>query len=276
MTIHVYLNGEYMPVEKAKISVMDRGFLFGDAVYEVVPVYDGACFLLDAHLDRLFYSLLQINMCSPLSKKQWADIIKTLIEKSDKHPLLSVYIHVTRGVPERRNHTYEKNLEPTVYIKCAPAIVRDYSKGIKAITVEEFRWGRCDIKSTNLLANILMKQQAKDAGALEAIIIKNGDMVEASSSNVFIVKNGVLKTPPLSHALLGGVTRERVITLAIKHNIPFEQVRITEAQLRDADEVWITGSSKEIAPVVTLDDHAVGDGAVGVLASTLLALYRQT
>ncbi len=274
MEICVYLNGEVMAQEEAKISVMDRGFLFADAVYEVITIYNGRPFHLEHHLERLAYSLAQAGIDYVKSHEAWRDIVEDLIARVDPCPQMSVYIQITRGVPGRRQYTATDNLEPTVYVKCAPAIVKQHDEGIKVITLPEMRWRRCDIKSTNLLATVMMQRAAKQANALEAVIIDQGEVIEASTSAVFIVKDGVMKTRPLSSQLLGGVTRETVLMLANQHQMPNEEVVITEQELRDADEVWVTGSSKEVTPVVQVDDDLVADGKPGPVWRRMIDLYR--
>ncbi|MDF1795058.1 MAG: aminotransferase class IV [Coxiellaceae bacterium] len=275
MKISVYLNGEFMPPEEAKVSVMDRGFLFADAVYEVVTVYNGRPFHLEQHLGRLAYSLQQAGIVCVKSQQEWLEIIHKLLEMTDSCQQQSIYIQVTRGVPTRRRYTETENLEPTVYVKCAPAIVKRHDDGIKTITVPETRWRRCDIKSTNLLATTMMQREAKQAGAMEAIIIDDNEVIEGSTSAVFIVKDGVIKTRPLSSQLLGGVTRSTALLIAKQKKIPAEEVVITEAELRDADEVWVTGSSKEVMPVIQVDDDIIGKGKPGPIWKKVITAYRQ-
>lgn len=275
MKVCVYLNGQVMAQEDAKVSVMDRGFLFADAVYEVITAYNGRPFHLEEHLDRLSYSLQQTGIDCVKSHEEWRDIIADLIARVEPCTQLSIYIQVTRGVPDRRRYADTDGLTPTVYVKCAPAVVTQHDEGIKVITMPELRWRRCDIKSTNLLATVMMQRAAKQAGALEAIIIDDGEVIEASTSAVFIVKNGVIKTRPLSSQLLGGVTRQTVLMLAHQYQMPAKEVAITEQDLHDADEVWVTGSSKEITPVVQVDDDMIADGKPGPIWQRMIKLYRQ-
>lgn len=274
MQICVYLNGEYMAQEDAKVSVMDRGFLFADAVYEVITAYNGRPFHLEEHLERLAYSLQQTGIDCVKSHEEWREIVETLIARVEPCKQLSIYIQVTRGVPERRRYTATDNLQPTVYVKCAPAVVKQNDDGIKVITVPEMRWRRCDIKSTNLLATVMMQRAAKQADAKEAIIIDDGEVIEGSTSAVCIVKNGVIKTRPLSAQLLGGVTRQTVLMLAKQNQMPAEEVVISEQELFDADEVWVTGSSKEVTPVVRINDQQIGDGKPGPVWQKMIGLYR--
>ncbi len=274
MDISVYLNGEFMPLQDAKVSVMDRGFLFADAVYEIIAVYNGRPFHMEEHLDRLAYSLQQTGIECVKSHDEWVAIAQRLIEMVEPCKQQSICIQVTRGVPTRRRYTETENLEPTVYVKCAPAFVMRHDEGVKAISVPEMRWRRCDIKSTNLLATIMMQREAKAAGAAEAIIIDNGEVIEGSTSAVFIVKDGVIKTRPLSSQLLGGVTRGMVLLLAHQYGLQTEEVIITDQDMWQADEVWITGSQKEVMPVVQVDDKKIGNGKPGPVWKKVIKHYR--
>ena len=271
----VYLNGDFMPLHKATISVMDRGFLFGDAVYEVIPVYKGQPFQIKKHLERLLNSMRCIRLESPYSIDEWVHIIETLLEKTHITPLMMVYLQVTRGAPEVRSHTFDGDLTPTVFIKCDAVSTEHHDEGATAITVQELRWGRCDIKTTNLLANTLMQQRAKDAGAIEAIILKEGRVIEGTSSNVFIVKEGCVKTPALSEGLLNGVTRQCIVDLATKQGISIEETTLLESDLYDADEVWLTGSRKEIVPIISIDGTVIGEGQPGPLFQKMIQWYRE-
>ena len=272
----VFLNGEFLPLEKAKISVLDRGFLFADGVYEVIPAYGGKLFRLQQHIDRLNNSLAAIRMKPVMSDQQWADTLTTLIEphaKSDQ----SVYLQVTRGSSEQRDHPLPADYTPTIFAMCqqiATDSLDTIAKGINAITLDDIRWDWCHIKSVALLANILLKQQANDQGCTEAILLRNGFATEGSASNLFIVKDKQLITPPKSHHLLPGITRDLVLELAIKQGIKCEEKEISEQQLIDADEIWLTSSTKEIMPVVQLNRRAVGGGKPGALWQQVSTSYR--
>lgn len=273
----VYLNGKFIPPEQAMVSVMDRGYLFGDGVYEVIPVYNGKAFRLDAHLKRLHNSLTAIRIREPMSTAEWQAMIEGLLERNpgaDQY----IYLQVTRGVAPKRDHAFDDSLVPAVFAMvnpippADPAVARD---GIKTITLEDIRWHACNIKAITLLPNVLLRQQAIDAGAAEAILIRNGYATEGAASNLFIVKRGLLITPPKSAQLLPGITRDVILELAANHAVPYRETDISEADLRDADEVWMTSSTKEILPVTLLDDKAVGDGKPGAVYRRMSALYGE-
>jgi D-alanine transaminase len=265
----VYLNGEFLPIEQASISVMDRGFLFADSVYEVIPVYAGRPFRLVQHLERLNRSLNAIRLSLSDLNIQWNDLFSELISQNSLQQG-SLYLQVTRGSPSRRDHRLADETQPTVFIK-ADCLASNSSKtqnepeALKVITVDDFRWQRCDIKSTGLLANCLARQMAEDQQASEAIFIAGEQVNEGSASNVFIVEQGVIKTPPLSNNILGGITRDLVLEMADNNGWPTEQSSILLEQLYHADEVWLTSSSREIQPVTQVDDKTIGDGAIGPL-----------
>lgn len=272
----VYLNGDYLPAEQAKVSVFDRGFLLGDGVYEVIPVYQAHCFELDGHLDRLQRSLDGVRINNPLSNAEWSDIIQTLIERNGGGDQ-SVYLQVTRGVAPR-DHLFPANIRPSVFVMSNPMQpIPDAFKhqGIKCITLADIRWQRCDIKAITLLANSLLKQQAHEQGAQEALLIKDGHLTEGAASNAYIVKNGVIYTPAKSSELLPGITRDVVLRLAQRAGIEFHQQLITETELHDADEIWISSSTREVLPVTVLDEHPVGTGQPGPVWHALIALYQQ-
>ncbi|MBI5041523.1 MAG: D-amino acid aminotransferase [Gammaproteobacteria bacterium] len=273
----IYLNGAFLPPEQAMVSVMDRGYLFGDGVYEVIPVYNGKAFRLDAHLKRLHNSLSAIRIREPMSAAEWQAMIEGLLQYNpgaDQY----IYLQVTRGVAPKRDHAFDNTLIPAVFAMvnpippADPAIARD---GIKTITLEDIRWHACNIKAITLLPNVLLRQQAIDAGAAEAILIRNGYATEGAASNLFIVKRGLLITPPKSAQLLPGITRDVILELAANNALPYREADISEADLRDADEVWMTSSTKEILPVTLLDDKAVGDGKPGAVYRRMSALYGE-
>lgn len=277
MTI-VYLNGSYLPQEKATISIMDRGFLFGDSVYEVIPVFDGNFFGLESHIARLDKSLNAIAMKNPHTHSEWKTIFQTLLEKNGKTAgNYSCYCQVTRGADVSRSHTFPDHLTPTVVAFIAPLKSQtpaELEKGFSAITSEDTRHHNCFIKTTNLLPNILQMQKAKSQGAVETILIRHNEVMEGTSSNIFIVKNHMLLTPPLSKEILGGVTRDIIIRLARENNIVCKETQITPEMLKSADEVWVTGSIKEICPIVSIDGEIIGDGHVGPVWKKMIALYE--
>lgn len=274
----IYLNGKFIPQEEAKISVMDRGFLFGDGVYEVIPVYNGHMVGLQEHLDRLKHSLNMIQMLPPLSDQEWKSIFETLLEKNNKTTgIQSIYLQITRGPEETRRHVLPETYTPTIVAFLTPPRSRsreELEKGFSAITLDDTRRQDCHIKAINLLPNILLYEQARRVGAAEAILIRNGEALEGTSSNLFIVIDNTIVTPPLSPMILGGVTRELVISLAKENNIPIEEKTITEKMLYTASEVWVTGSSKEIFPITTLNQKPVGNGKVGPMWHKLFDLYE--
>ena len=274
----VYLNGNYLPQEKATVSIMDRGFLFGDGVYEVIPVFDGKFFGFDEHIARLEKSLRAIEMKNPHTTQEWKTIFETLLIQNQKttgnH---SCYCQITRGADVSRSHTFSDNLKPTVVAFITPfktQTLEQLENGFSAITSDDTRHRNCFIKAINLLPNILQMQKAKSAGAVETILIRNGEVSECTSSNIFIVKNNQLMTPPLSENILSGITRQLIIKLAKENNIQCIEKTITPDMLKTADEIWVTGSIKEICPIISVDGQIVGNGKVGPLWKKMVALYE--
>jgi len=273
----VYLNGEYLPVEDAAVSVMDRGFLFGDGVYEVVPVFGNKLLRVDEHLTRLQNSLNRISLTSPHSNNEWQDIFANLLEKNTGEDR-ALYLQISRGAYPVRDLKTKSQYPPTVFamvLQVAPPDIEVVSAGISVITVDDFRWGACDIKSTSLVANVMLKQQASDANVDDAILIKNCMVSEGTASNVFLVKNDVIITPPTGHNLLPGITRELVIEIAKNNAILVEEREIKEAELYQADEIWMTSSTREIAPVIKLNGETVGSGVAGNTWKRIMDLYQQ-
>ncbi len=271
-----YLNGEFLPLEECKVSVLDRGFIFGDAIYELIPVYNNKPFYLQAHLDRLKRSLDQVQINNPKDDASWLALINQLIEHSGLEQL-SVYIQITRGVAPR-DHAFPANTPPTVFAMTNPwpAVNEEmYTKGLAAVTVSDMRWGRCDIKVTSLLANVLKKQEAVSGAAQEAIFIRDGFVLEGSATNVFVVKDGKVNTAAKNHMILPGITRDVVVELLNENNIPLEEDAATVDQLFDADEVWITSSTKECVPVTTIDGKPIADGKPGELWEKVFGLFQQ-
>jgi len=267
----VYLNGDFLPLDEAKISVMDRGFLFGDGVYEVIPVYGGRPFRLGEHLLRLENSLAGIRMVPPLTGEEWKAIFSRLIQGDHDQ---SIYLQVTRGVAPKRDHAIPPHIEPTVFAMCTP-IPPLPTAGISAITVDDIRWQWCHIKAITLLANVLLRQEATDRGCTEAILVRNGHAVEGAASNLFAVVEGVLVTPPKGHELLPGITRDLVLELALERGIEAAERPISLAQLQSASEVWLTSSTREIMPVIELDGEAVGEGQPGPLWQCIQRCYQE-
>ena len=270
-----YLNGEWQAPEDAKISVFDRGFMFGDGIYEVMPVYWGQVFTLDAHLKRLHRSLREIRLASPFSHDQWKNLFAEAIGKSGEETAF-LYLQVTRGVAAMRTHEYPVDVKPTVLVTvtAAPELERKSVIPYKMVTKNDFRWGRGDIKVISLIANGLLKNEAVDEGFDDAILIRDGLVTEATASNVFMVKDGVIVTPPKSNYLLHGITRDHVIDLARSKGLPLEERDITEDGLTEADEIWISSTGHEVWPVGELNGRTVGNGEAGVVWKTVDALYQ--
>ena len=272
----VYLNGDFLPADEAKVSVFDRGFLLGDGVYEVIPVYQGRCFQLAGHLARLSQSLAGVRMENPLSSAAWTTMIETLVANNGGGDQ-SVYLQVTRGVAPR-DHVFPVGVEPTAFAMSNPllAVPDEYkTKGIAAITLPDIRWQNCNIKAITLLPNSMLRQQAQDQGAQEAILIRDGHMTEGAASNAFIVKNGCIFTSPNNQEVLPGITRELVISLASQAGISCVEQEVSESALRMADEIWVTSSTKEVLPVTSLDGVTVGTGVPGAVWQQMDALYQQ-
>jgi D-alanine transaminase len=262
-----YLNGTYLPLTEARVSPLDRAFLFADAVYEVLPVYSSRPFRLREHLDRLNRSLGGIRMSAPLSHAEWAEICRDLIARNSAVDGY-LYLQVTRGAELGRNHAWPEGLQPTLFayvtaLEPLPPTVMD--QGVAAVTAADTRWARRDIKSTALLANILLKKLAADAGAFETIMFEDGELTEGSSTTVHVIKDGVIYTPPNGHHILPGTTRDVVGELAARLSLRSESRRITEAQLRTADEIWLAFATRGVLPVTQLDGAAIGNGKPGPL-----------
>lgn len=272
----VFLNGDYLPLAEAKISVMDRGFLFGDGVYEVIPVYAGRIFRIQEHLKRLNHSLTDIRLDNPYTPDEWEAIFQPFLDTSQDQ---SIYLQITRGIAEKRDHAFPEIVKPTVLVMCSE--VKPFEgkfAGIKAVTLDDTRWELCHIKAITLLANILLRQEAIEEGCAEAILIKQGYVTEGAASNVFAVIDGVLMTPLNNGAILAGITRDVILELAAQNNIPFSEQIIALEALQQASEIWVTSSTREIVPVVELDGLKVGDGKPGALfrrMDTLLQAEKQ-
>lgn len=278
----VYLNGEFLPLEQACVSVLDRGFLFGDGIYEVIPVYAGRLFRLSHHLERLQNSLVGIRLANPLGDTEWTAMLQALLKRNCSENRAdsdhSIYLQITRGPAPRRDHAFPAAVTPTVFASCQPIPDADPDiarRGISAVTLDDTRWSQCHIKAITLLPNVLLRQEAIDREAAEAILIRAGMATEGSASNLFIVQADTLLTPPKGPQLLPGITRDLVLELARKHHLPCEERSITTDMLNAADEIWITSSTREIAPVTRLDGKPVGGGVPGPHWQTMVRLYRQ-
>jgi D-alanine transaminase len=270
-----YLNGEYGPLREAKVSVLDRGFIFGDGIYELVPVYSRVPFRLDEHLSRLERSLSETGIRNPYSRAQWREIIFKLID-SQSFDDQGVYFQVTRGVA-KRDHAFPKNVEPTVFMMSNPLVnppAEQVQKGGVAVSAIDNRWLRCDIKSISLIGNCLLRQLSAQQGFAETILFRDGKLTEASACNVFIVKGGIIQSPAKGNLILPGITYDVVTELAQSNGLALEFREVSEAEVRGADEVWITSSSKEVFPIVELDGRKIGDGKPGPLFKRMHALYQ--
>ena len=273
----VYLNGHFLPAEQATISVMDRGFLFGDGVYEVIPVFGNKLLRLEEHLHRLQNSLRRISLPNPHSNDEWSKIFSDLLAKNAGEDR-AVYLQISRGVYEKRDLAIRPEYASTIFamvLHVTPPDIEVVSAGISVITVNDFRWGACDIKSTSLVANVMLRHQASEANVDDAILIRNGMVSEGTASNVFIVKDNVLITPPAGRELLPGITRDLVIEIANNNTILVEERGIREAELFDADEIWMTSSTREIAPVISLNGETVASGVAGPMWKRVMDLYQQ-
>ena len=261
-----FLNGEYIALSNAKVSVLDRGFIFADGIYEVIPAFSGKPFRLEHHLNRLETNLNTIKIENPYSMVEWHKIFSDVISKNNYSETdCSLYIQVTRGAA-KREHAFPVSSTTTAFVMLNPIPETDpeiLEKGLTTITRDDIRWQYCHIKSISLLGNIMLKQEAAENNADETILIRNNFVTEGSSSNIFIVKNGVIKTPPKCNQLLPGITRDLIVEIAQKNKLECLETDITEAELFDADEVWLSSSVKEVSPVCKINDLAVKDGKPG-------------
>jgi len=269
----VYLNGEYLPLSEAKISVLDRGFLFGDGVYEVIPSYAGQLFKLQEHLQRLEASLGVIKLDFSYSLSQWLEILTPLLNaEKDQY----IYLQITRGVSAKRDHAFPLDVTPTVFAMCSDIkLTTRVEKGIKALTMEDSRWELCHVKATTLLANVLLRQEAIEQGCGEAILHRQGYVTEGAASNLFAVINGVLMTPKKTAEILPGITRQVILELAKNNDIPHQEDIISLAALQSASEIWVTSSTREIIPVVELDAVKVGEGVPGPVWKRMSQLFQE-
>ncbi len=275
-----YLNGEYLPLSEARVSPLDRAFLFADAVYEVMPVYGRRPFRFAAHCERLAASLKALGMEDPHTRAQWHDIIATLIERNATDNTY-VYWQVTRGAEYGRSHAPLPALERTVFAFSSPLTLPDQAaleRGVSCVTAADNRWGRCDIKSTALVANILLRDHATQAGASETILLRDGVLTEGSASAVHVVLAGELVTPALSAQVLPSLTRGAVEKMALRAGITHRSATITEAELHSASEVMLSAATREVVPVTKINDAPVGAGQPGPVWRALhsqLQLYKQ-
>ncbi|MEO2267484.1 D-amino acid aminotransferase [Pseudoalteromonas sp. YIC-656] len=275
----VYLNGQYMPPEEAKISPMDRGFLFGDGIYEVVPAYHGKMLGFDAHVARMRDGLAAIEIELDYSGDTWREICDTLISKNPG-PNQGIYLHVSRGTDSKRNHAYPQGVKPTVFAFCfelpgEPTNDESTATSYQVSLEQDRRWQRCNIKSTALLGNVMHYQTGARAGNKETILFNAKDEItEASSSNVFIVKDGIISTPPLDNQILPGITRWLILQIVHSHSdLKIQERVISKEELLNADEVWITSATKEVGPVVKVDEKVIGEGKPGPMWQRVQTLF---
>ncbi len=273
----IYLNGAFMPIEEAKVSVLDRGFIFGDGVYEVIPVYSRRAFRLAEHLRRLQHSLDGIKLKNPHSESEWSRILNELIARNTPEDQY-LYLHITRGVAKRDHAFPVPPVPPTVFALSNPLTTPPpelLQSGISCITVADNRWLRCDIKAIALLPNVLLRQAAVEAGCAEAILIRDDAfLTEGAASNIFVVKNGTLLAPPKDNLMLPGITYDVILELAAANGIPHEIRRVSKAEVFDADELLLTSSTREVLAITTLDGKPVGSGKPGAMFARLHPLYQ--
>ncbi|MES2770722.1 MAG: D-amino acid aminotransferase [Pseudomonadota bacterium] len=273
----VYLNGEFLPIDEAKISPFDRGFLFGDGAYELIPVYARQAFRLDEHLARLENSLHALRLPNPHSREAWRSLIQSVIAQHEAEDQ-SVYLQITRGADAlfKRDHAFPAQSKPTVFAFSSALITpsaTQRAQGVAAITATDTRWLRCDLKTTSLLANVLLRQDAVEQHCAETILLRDGLLTEGAASTILLVKNGVLLAPPKDQRVLPGVTYDVVLELAAQHAMPYQVRDIQAAELETADELWMCSSTREILPITRLDGQAVGSGKPGIWAEQMYSWY---
>jgi D-alanine transaminase len=271
----VYLNGSFLPMREARIPVLDRGFIFGDGVYEVIPVYARQPFRLPEHLQRLQNSLDGIRLANPHSAQDWSRLVYALIARCP-HQDQSFYLQVTRGVA-RRDHAFPKAAASTVFMMSNALSLptrEAVDRGVAAVSAIDNRWLRCDIKATALLANVLLRQIAVDAGASETILFRDGCLTEGAASNIFVVRDGELLAPPKSNLMLPGITYDVVLELAREASVRVQVRAVTEQEVREAQELWMTSATREVLAISTLDGKPVGAGQPGPMFQRIYAMYQ--
>jgi len=272
----VYLNGEYLPLAEARIPVLDRGFIFGDGVYEVIPAYGRRLFRLREHLARLEHSLRAVRIASPFDAAGWTALLESVVARNAWDDQ-SVYLQVTRGVAPRTQEFPKGDVRPTVFVMASALKMptpEQRANGVAVVTRDDYRWQRCDIKSVSLLANCLLRQEAEDAGAAETVLVRDGNVKEASTCNVFLVKDGVILNPPKDNLILHGITFDLALELARAAGIPVATREVRREELYAADEVWLSSSAREVLPVTTVDGRRVGSGRPGPLYARMHALFQ--
>lgn len=271
------LNGRFAPLSELQVSVMDRGFLFGDGVYELIPVYGRQPFREQEHLRRLANSLAAVELANPHTSAEWGELIAQLIAAQDFADQ-SVYLQITRGPAWPRNHAFPAETSPTVFMYAEPLLPPPDSairNGVAAISATDIRWLRCNVKACSLIANVLLKQQAAAAGVAEVVLFRDGILIEGSASNIFAVKDGVILVPPPTHLMLTGITYDVILEIVREHGLPHQFREISEREIADLDELWLSSSSREVQAIVTLDGRPVGNSRPGPMYQTIYPLYQQ-
>lgn len=276
--ITAYVNGQYVPLAEARVSPMDRGFLFGDGAYEVIPVYSRRAFRIDEHVARLAKTLAAMRLANPHGAEEWKAIIGEIVARNPWDDQ-SVYLQVTRGADTRRNHAFPgPEVTPTVFLMSEPLVTpsaEQLATGVSAASAADIRWLRCDLKTVSMLANCLLRQHAIDKGCAETVLFRDGFLTEGAASSIFVCKDGVLLVPPKSHLMLPGITYDVVLELARTHGMAHEVREVLEAEVRSADELWMTSSTKEVLPITSLDGQPVGNGQPGPMGRQMYVWYQE-
>ena len=276
--ITAYVNGQYVPLAEARVSPMDRGFLFGDGAYEVIPVYSRRAFRIDEHVARLANTLAAMRLANPHGAEEWKAIIGEIVARNPWDDQ-SVYLQVTRGADTKRNHAFPgPEVTPTVFLMSEPLVTpsaEQLATGVSAASAADIRWLRCDLKTVSMLANCLLRQHAIDKGCAETVLFRDSFLTEGAASSIFVCKDGVLLVPPKSHLMLPGITYDVVLELARAHGMTHEVREVLEAEVRSADELWMTSSTKEVLPITSLDGQPVGNGQPGPMGRQMYAWYQE-
>lgn len=271
----VYLNGEFMPLAEARVPVLDRGFIFGDGVYEVVPVYARQPFRMPHHLARLHHSLAGVGMTNPMTDAQWSELVMALVAKQP-YADQAVYFQVTRGVA-RRDHAFPVGVTPTVFMMSNPLPLpsrEQVERGVAVVTAVDNRWTRCDLKTTSLLGNVLMRQLAAEAGAAETVMFRDGMLTEASASNVLAVIDGVIVAPPKNHLILPGITYDATLEFAQDAGVPLEVRPVSKEEALRANELWLSSSTKEVLAITSVDRQPFAGGQPGPVFKRVWAAFQ--
>jgi D-alanine transaminase len=271
----VYLNGDFLPMSEARIPVLDRGFIYGDGVYELVPFYARRPFRLPQHLARLQHSLDGIRLANPFADTEWDGLLRELAARQPFDDQ-AVYLQVTRGVA-KRDHAFPKGVAPTVFMMSNPLPLpgrEQVERGVAVVTAEDNRWRRCDLKTISLVGNVLMRQLAADAGAIETVMFRDGFLTEASASNVLVVKDGGIVAPPKDNLILPGITYDAALEFAQEAGIPIVVRPVPRAEALAADEMWLSSSTKEVLAITTVDGRPFAGGAPGPVFRRLRAVFE--